>query len=296
MSTTDMAISALAPWYGGNRTEAERPGHQLGPLAWCGVVFAGGMPELPHINTRAGVANDKHCHVINLARVVKHDESARRMVELVNDLLFHPENFRDAQARCSARAETRDRPQEGLFSIDQPPATLGDPEWAADYFVCCWMGRGGTAGQEWHFDQSIAMRWTASGGGSAKRWRSAVESIRAWTAAFLRWEFTCLDWQDFLDRVADEPGHGLYADPPWVEEGENYQHRFTRMDHVFLASRLTALKHARIVVRYGDHPLIRELYGDPKWHWIEHETRNQEGGTVREVMIVNGPLYPENPC
>lgn len=44
----------------------------------------------------------------------------------------------------------------------------------------------------------------------------------------------------------------------------------------------------RVVVRYGDHPLIRGLYQD--WHAVEHETKNQAGNAVPELLFSNVPF------
>lgn len=295
--TTDapeMKIGALAPWFGGNRTLAATVGRVMGRIDWCGVVFTGGAPELPHLNCRAGVANDLHCHLINMARVVRDELLVERMIGLVDDMLFHPVEYAEAQARCVAReAAWPPVPEGGLFGA-APAAfcttVMPDVRWAADYFACCWMGRGGSAGQENEFAQQLAMRWTPTGGSSAKRWRSAVESLRAWNRALRHWEFTRLDAFEFLAQVKDMKGVALYVDAPWPDAGERYEHKFTTADQVRLAARLAAFRNVRIVVRFGDHPLIRDLYqgGRGQWTWIEQESRNQQGNGVAEVLIVNG--------
>lgn len=64
-------VAAVAQWHGSCRASCERIGTALGDLVWCGVPFAGGMPELPYIRTRTGIANDLHRHLINLARVIR---------------------------------------------------------------------------------------------------------------------------------------------------------------------------------------------------------------------------------
>lgn len=285
----EMKIKALAPWYGGNRVLAEVVGQQLGQLAWCGVPFSGGMPELVHIKTRTGVANDLHRHLINLARVVSDDDLVEQMFRQVDKLLFHPDEFAGAQRRCLAQAKAAEVPAGGLFGADPVPAATHDVQWAADYYVCCWMGRGGSAGQEWEFAQEIAMRWTASGGGSAKRWRSAIDSLRAWNKLLRAWEFTCLDAFAFLDKVPDRATQGLYVDAPWPLAGEQYLHKFTTDDQRRLAAKLATYSNVRVVVRFGDDPLIRRLYPESKWTWIEQTSRNQEGNAINEVLIVNGP-------
>lgn len=291
---SQMKITALAPWYGGNRALAETVGDQLGKLGWVGVPFAGGMPELAQIRARAGVANDLHRHLINMARVVRSDALVEQMFELVEPLLYHPDEYESAQRRCIEREKRREIPAGGLFGEAALIRDDADVQWAADYFVCCWMGRGGSAGQEWEFQQKIATRWTASGGGSARRWRSAIDSLRAWNRVLQSWEFTCLDAFSFLDMVPDREDQGLYVDSPWPVGGEQYLHRFTDQDQRRLARKLMTFEKVRVVIRYGDHPLIRELYSDPKWTWIEQESCNQEGNMISEVLIINGPRFPQH--
>lgn len=271
-----MRINALAQWYGGNRMLAQRVGAALGRLRWCGVPFAGGCPELLHIRTAVGVANDLHRHVINLARVVRDDARVEQLVRRLDGLLFHPDELAEAQQRC------RDREQSAQIG-DAP-----DVAWAADYFATCWMGRGGHAGKRGEFDQRLSLRWTSSGGDSAVRFRSAIESLRGWHRALRRWTFTCLDAFEFIDKVRDAEGHGLYVDAPWPDAGEEYQHGFTSEQQLRLAEALARFTRTRVVVRYGDHPLIRELYPEPRWTWREQTSRNQRNGAVVEVLIING--------
>lgn len=53
-----------------------------------------------------------------------------------------------------------------------------------------------------------------------------------------------------------------------------------------LAERLAGFEHSPVVVRYGDHPLIRELYPDDRWRWVEQASKDMHGGEVAEVLIV----------
>lgn len=264
---------------------AESAGRELGKLAWCGVPFCGGCPELRHIRTRSGLASDLHRHLINLARVVRDADLKQELIDRLDRMLFHPDELRGAQWRCIGREEA----VFGNLFTEPIEVTLdGDVGWAADYFACAWMGRGGHAGKQSEFTQGLAVRYTSSGGDSARRFRSAVESLDAWSAALQLWQFELSDAFDFLDRVHDQPGHGLYIDAPWPELGDEYRHSFPEHRHTALRDRLAAFKHVRIVIRYGGHPLIRELYAGKQWRWVEQETRNQQNNEVSEALIVNG--------
>lgn len=282
MPSEAMKITALAPWFGGNRMNAEGPGKLLGKLAWCGVPFCAGCPELPHIQTRSGLASDLHRHVINLARCITDQIARAELIRLVDAKLFHLDELAASQRRCNEYEAG-----EGLFGGTLVPDGP-DPKWAAEYFAAAWMGRGGHAGKGSEFTQGLAIRFTPSGGDSAKRWRSAVESLDAWAKALRGWQFCRLDVFDFLDRVKDQPDHGLYVDAPWPLAGEEYRHRFTDDQQARLAKRLSAFQHMRIVVRFGDDPLIRGLYPEPQWTWRPLTTRNQQNNEVNEVLITRG--------
>lgn len=275
-------IAAVAPWHGGNRETAERIGAALGTLVWCGVPFSGGVPELPFIDARTGVANDLHRHVINLCRVIK--ERPVELAERLRDVVFHPDELSAAQAVCVSRGVA----VASLFAGGGPVAISmnGDLDWAAAYFVSAWMTRGGNAGTLREFMGGLAVRFAGGGGGSGVRFRSAIDSLPGWSRVFERWEFTAVDAFDFLDKVSDEAGYGIYADPPWPRLGKNYANPVDMAFHERLAKRLGKFEAARIVVRYGDDEFIRRLYPARQWDWDVTETRNAANNVVRDAVIV----------
>ena len=277
-----MNISSIANWFGSNRVSAQRAALELGRLDWCGVPFMGGAPELPYIKTRAGLANDLHRHVINLCRVVRDDAACAAMEMRLEGMLLHPDELASAQRVCI---------EHGKNEVEKNPS----PEWAAAYFACSWMGRGGNSGKRREFMQNVSYRWSASGGGSAKRFSSAVQSVRAWRDAFKgTWDFVCMDAIEFVRSAKDKAGHGLYLDPPWPDLGEEYECSFSEDQQRDLAKELRRFRAARVVLRFGVHPLIRELYpASDGWTWIEFETTNQRGGSVPEALIVRGKSYTQ---
>lgn len=285
--TTTPTITTIAPWFGANRVSGAEVGRQLGRLDWCGVPFLGGACELMHIQTRSGVGNDLHRHLINLARVVRDPEACHYVVDGLNHVLFHEEEYRHAQRRCREKDVSPFLLGAEMKADDRPCV-----QWAIDYFICCWMGPGAKPGKNTEFSSYFASRWTASGGASVKRFRSAVESLLGWSKILERWEFRVVDAFAFLGECKDTEGHGLYCDPPWPDAGAEYKHAFGDNDHRRLARMLATFKNTRVVVRYGDHPLIRECYPESRWRWVERTTRDQANGKVREVLIVNGAEIP----
>jgi site-specific DNA-adenine methylase len=149
------------------------------------------------------------------------------------------------------------------------------------------MGRSAKAGTDGEFDGGLAVRWNAGGGDSAVRFQNAVRSMVPWRRGFLsRCTFVCMDGFAFLDECKDEPDCAVYCDPPWVDDGDDYRHKFSVADHRRLRERLTAFKHARIVLRYGDCPLVRELYSSGDWQWSEMSGRTSANKKKAEVVIV----------
>ena len=282
-------VAAVAQWHGSCRASCERIGRALGDLVWCGVPFAGGMPELPYIRTRTGIANDLHRHLINLARVIR--ERPADLVARLDEKVFHPDELAAAQEFCQRREEvlsplfaTKDGPY--MYANIKGLGATGDLDWAVAYFISTWMTRGGNAGTKNEFTAGLSMRFSGGGGGSAVRFRSAIDSILGWSKVLDRWEFSTLDVFEFLDKVEDVPTSGLYLDPPWPTLGKNYAHGVEDGFHERLAARLRRFESAKIVVRYGNHPTIVKAYPKTAWTWEKATTRNSGNNDVDEVLLV----------
>jgi DNA adenine methylase len=296
-----MKIVALAPWFGGNRQNAERVGREFAGVAHITIPFMGGGSEIAAMPPKAQLyVCDKHDDIIRLARVVANDGLRARLVAILDARLFHPRELEEAQARLRA-ARVRGL-EGGLFADDGSGEGCGDVERAADYFTAAWMGRNGTAGSRSEADSGLALRSCGHGGDPTTRYRSACESLEAWGAQFRRCSFARESCWETLPRVRNRalalikqnkpPKLGVYADPPWVDEGDAYIHPFTTEDHRRLAAELRRMPEGvRVVVRYGDHPLVRDLYEG--WTFVGRETRNQRNGKVTEVLIINGPSLTE---
>jgi site-specific DNA-adenine methylase len=80
---------------------------------------------------------------------------------------------------------------------------------------------------------------------------------------------------------------GVYCDPPWRWLGDCYVHSFTDSDHCALSLLLERFHDTTVVIRYGDDPLIRELY--QHWHIIDAASRTQTNAIKGEIWITNRP-------
>lgn len=281
-----MKTTALAPWKGSNRMLAHEVGAELSGCEWVGIVFAGGMSEVPHIKARTLLVNDIHRHVMNLACVVSDEERASILADNAIRLPFHPDVLAEAQRYCREM-------ERGGFTFEDARATQLDERWALNYFITCWMGRSAIAGSTREFKGGLPVRWEPGGGDSNVRYRSAVESLAAWSATMKRCNFTTLDFREFLAKCKDEPNHGIYSDSPFPDAGDDYKHPFAKRDHEDLAKLLAGFTKARVVARFYDHPLIRELYPEPRWTWRHLEGRKQSNAKAPEVLLLNQPSRVE---
>lgn len=272
------SVTALAAWFGSNRTLAENVGRALAGCNWVCVPFAGGMCELRHITASTIMVSDVHRHVINLANVLKSDRAA----ELIRDLRrtpFHPDVLREAQETCQK--------SEGL-RFGAPGEDLGvSYAEARAFFICAWMARSGAAGSKSEFTAAASVRWDGSGGSSCVRFRSATEALRDWHDIMPRCEFLVASAFDVLPKVRDVKKTGIYADSPFPDAGLRYKNPFTEDDLRKLAGQLSRFENARVVVRYYRHPLIEELYPVGPWEWHDLAGgRDAHNSEKPEVLIV----------
>lgn len=272
---SELTVTALAPWFGSNRMLAHEVGVALSGCKWVGVVFAGSLCEVPHIKARTINVNDKHKHIINLAMVAADGTLGPKLYRGLRRLPFSDCVLKASQDRCRAR--------EAIEWSGQP-----DLDWAADYFCAVWMSRSHIAGSFDEFHGKTSKRWNANGGDSNKRYRSAVASLPAWRRVLQACNFTHDDCFDFLARCEDSPTTGVYCDPPFPGPGDQYKHKFSEADHRKLADWLGRFEYTRVVCRFYDHPLIRELYDENEWHWRRLEGgRKQTNEKAPEVLITN---------
>lgn len=309
MTTPEMKIKAVLPWFGGKRTMAPDIVEELGPHTQYFEPFCGSMAVLfAKAPSQKETVNDLHGDLVNLAHVLQDISTAEPLYERLGRTLMS-EGLLD---------EARD-----MLGHDEPDATWGR-HGAVDraywYFIASWMGRNGTAGTE-RLDYQIAVRWTKSGGSPTVRFRNAVDSIPAWHERLRNVVILRRDAFSILDRFEDCAGTAIYCDPPYPAEtrsnvadsvqtkgggGGRYLHEFKHGssalfaagedDHAKLARILRQYKHARIIVSTYECARYRELFEG--WTFIDKTRQKhlhaQNGRGARpkdapEVLIINGP-------
>lgn len=269
-----LLIKSVIPIFGGNRYLAPEVGRLLDGCEWVGIPFCGSLAELLYISAREVNANDLHKHIINLVRTMADPMLGPALYRRLRRRSFHPCELIQAQRYC--------------LEIESDPVEWdGRPNlvWAEHYFICAWMARSGAAGTKGEFKAQQSIRWNSSGGGSASRFSRAVLGIPKWRRLLERVTFTCLDAFAFLAKCKDQPKHGIYCDPPFPGPGDLYKHAFDNGQQRRLSRRLSQYKKCKIVCRFYDVPLIRELYPNSKWTWHRFAGRKQTNEIAPEVLL-----------
>lgn len=295
-----MKIKALVDRFGSNRMNAHLPAElfsQCKPKPTCiNVPFAGGMCEVAWFEANIINVNDLDRALINLAEMVR--DRRPELVARLDATPFDPEPLAISQEYCLAiESEPVGDFGTAQDSLYDQTIVVPDPfEWAYHYFVCAWMTRGGKMGTRGQFEQGMSVRWKSTGGDSVLRFRNATEGLEEWQKVFMRrCTFHRLDCFDFLAQcIKVEKGsprdvreNGIYADPPWPDDGGNYVHKFGEAQHRKLRDELQSFKNTRVIVRLNDHPLVRELYREPHWAWKRLTSRTQANEGKAEVLLTN---------
>lgn len=267
-------VTALVPWYGSARMIAKHVGELLDGCSLVAIPFAGSMTEAARMNARTLIVNDKHRALMNLAKVCASASLGPQLYRRLKRKAFHPDALAEAQWKCSEHENGR-----GLMDA---------LEWAEQYFVAAWMARSANAGTAREFSGGLPIRYESSGGDSAVRYRSAVRALMDWRRVLSRASFSCDDAIDLIGRIHDVPANGIYCDPPFPGPGDRYKVTIDTAYHERLATALAGFTAARVVVRYHDHPMIKNLYTDG-WHVVELEGRTQANTSAAELLIVRNP-------
>jgi DNA adenine methylase len=163
--------------------------------------------------------------------------------------------------------------------------------------VASWLARNGYGGCDQAFS-SFAVRFSATGGTPAGRWRAVVNSIPAWHERLRNVTILNRDCFEVISRIDDAVGTVVYVDPPYLVEGNRYDHPFTWDDHCRLQLLLRRFSRARVLVSYFADRRLDDLYAGwtllpmvaPKF-LVKAGQRQASGDvpTAPEVLLMNGP-------
>jgi len=261
-----MKTQSCLQYYGSDASVAQEIAKLLDHCRHVTIPFCGGLGILPHLQARAILANDKNGNAINFYQVLKNEKLGPDLIKACKQTLCHPSELKRAN------------------KVDQHSGTKLDLAWA--YWTRCWLGRKGQGGTE-GAGKSASIRRNASGGSNASRIKAAAADLNQWCELFHKCEFEDKDFRVILSKGHDRRDGGYYIDAPWVNEGKLYEETFVEQDHRDLAAGLSRFKKSTVVVRYGDAPLVRDLYPTDHWTWIEAESRTQARQSRLEFWLVN---------
>jgi site-specific DNA-adenine methylase len=263
-----MKTQSALSYFGSDSEVASGLAALLNRCSHVTIPFVGGASIIPHLTARALVCNDLNELAINFYRHasgIYGEECQKMLVERCKATLSHPSELSDATKQLSG-------------------AWAGSWGQAWAYWAVCWISRKGKGGTR-HVGGTPSVRWSANGGTNASRIRRAAEDLEEWAKHFERCEWTCLDFRSVLAKVKDHPKCGVYCDPPWVDA--DYLHCFSEEDHEELRNFLLRFVDTTVVVRYGDHPFIRDIYSSSNWSITDANSRNQANKIEGEIWITN---------
>jgi DNA adenine methylase len=277
-------VTSLAPWFGGKRTLAPRIVEVLGPHRCYWEPFCGSMAVLLAKDAcNQETVNDLHGDLVNLARVIRDEDLCQKLYWRLRRTLAAEELFRESLG--VVRAGAAPGPDDG------PSA-----ERAYHYFVSSWLGLNGVAGTS-KFSTNFARRYSSNGGDAPTRFVSAVEALPGWHDRLRSVAIYRGDGIEMCGRIEDKAGTVVYADPPYLVKGAEYEHDFAPADHDRLAAALTRFRLTRVVVSYSEHPDLARLY--PGWgkvplaatKGVVNAGRRAAGRVAApEVLLVNQPV------
>lgn len=262
--------SALS-WFGSDSEVAGDLAKMLNHCTHITIPFCGGCAIVPHLKAGGILAADKHDAAINFYKTatgVYGKDNQKRLFELCSSTLNHPTELAIANNLMINGSAT-------------------ERAWA--FWALCWLPRKGKGGTKNQFKASISVRYGPGGGDNASRIKKVAEELPLWAVELSRCSFVSCDFRELIPKIHDSVKSGVYVDFVWVDEGSNYLFSATEQDHIDLAELLGRFTKTTVVVRYGDHPLIRSLYKDG-WTYKSAVASTQSNSLKREIWITNNEL------
>ena len=238
------------------------------------IPFVGGASIIPHLSGKivASDLNDAAINFYQVAKGVRGPDEQTALFDRCANTLSHPAELTEAAAKIDS-------------------SVAHERAWA--YWASCWIprkGNGGTRRQEVAIKglkSKPSIRRTANGGNNADRLVTIAADLTAWADHFKRCEFSVGCFREEMPKYSDRMENGVYIDAPWYEAGDRYLHNFEDIDHVDLEQLARRFELATVVIRYGDHPWIRDIYSGDRWKIELKDSRTQANVRKPELWISN---------
>lgn len=327
-------IGALLPYFAASRTLSEQivpmmfpeglPRPEVYYEPFCGS-FAVGFGVPASRRAKLEIANDVYGLLINLARVVASNHWSA-LTEQVERTIWHEDLIHQGINALSFVCQTLENGCEDLGELCPEELLQGSAlhevhvQMAYWLLVVEWIGRNGLAGTDFR-KRTASVRYTNTGGNPATRWRSVGESLPAWHERLRDVVFTRRDALPVLEELRDEAGLVVYADPPYLAEGEKYLHGWARprietargdllwdasaseplTKHKELAEILSRYTRARVFVSYKAHADLEWMYPTGMgWRCVRLRAKRSNGAIGErkdgdEVLLLNRPAFAALP-
>lgn len=131
-----------------------------------------------------------------------------------------------------------------------------------------------------------------------RRFRARIDRLEAVRDRIADVQIECSDYRAILERFGGKEENLLYIDPPYFGYERHYVDIFTEEDHRTLAAMLNSVE-AKVILSYGDHPLIRELYKDWAIRWFAvvrpsaKVSEGEEKPKASELILMNYEVEPD---
>jgi DNA adenine methylase len=265
----NIPIRPLLRWHGGKWRLSPWIISHFPPHRVYVEPFSGAASVLLHKKpTSIEVLNDRHQRLINLFRLLRDANQARRLLEQIRLTPY-------AEAEYHACRESAD-----------PDNSLED---ARRFLVLGWQGHGSTAASG-SGRRLTGWRRGDRGGlaNDAREWATLWMHIMAWSDRLRGVFIECSDALEVICRW-DGPDTLIYCDPPYPlatrTPGNNgYRHDYSDTDHAALAQILHAAK-GKVVISGYSCPLYKSLYAH--WHLVEKRTLADARAWRTEALWLN---------
>ncbi|MBE7444690.1 MAG: DNA adenine methylase [Planctomycetia bacterium] len=179
------------------------------------------------------ILNDREDMLINLYKVIQHDEKRQRLIKLLNEIPY----------------------SRNIFNHFRKSEPQGEIEKAARYFYLC---KASFAGDVKYGGFATPSRSTTRN--PAMTYQNSIKSLNYIAQRLKGVTIECLDYKDCISRY-DSESSLFYIDCPYYGSEDYYGNTFTEQDHYNLSNILHSVK-AKVMLSHYQCETYDKLYSD----------------------------------